>query len=230
MNDIEPAGTRVLQDYIELVLEIGLRVNAEHDLDRLLELTVQTVKDRLNYSYCAILLKEGTDLVIRAVTDYPETILGKRIPLGVGITGRCALSKVEALVPDLSRCPYYVQLGDLVFGSELDIPISFRGKVLGVLNTQSTQTNAFGPRDVHTLTILGTQLGVALHNAQIRNQLELIQDMVFNWSPSSEPRSSFPGSWVRSSNVFTTIPAPFSGSTTITSYWRLQPADMARTW
>jgi diguanylate cyclase (GGDEF)-like protein len=177
MQDIRLPPTSVLQDHIELVLEIGLRVNAEHDLDRLLELTVQTVKEKLDHSYCAILLRDGTDLVIRAVTEYPETILGKRIPVGTGVTGRCAQSKTESLVTDLSQCPYYVQLGDQSFGSELDIPIVFRGKVLGVLNTQSTRTNAFDDRDVHTLKILGTQIGVALYNAQIRNQLELVQDI-----------------------------------------------------
>ncbi len=177
MDDNGSVRARASQDYIELVLEIGLRVNAEHDLNRLLQLTVQAVKERLNYAYCAILLREGSDLVIRAVTEYPETILGKRIPLGTGISGRCAQSKVESLVPDLSQCPHYVHLGDQVFRSELDIPIVFRGKLLGVLNTQSTRTNAFDARDVHTLKILGTQIGVALYNAQIRNQLELVQDI-----------------------------------------------------
>jgi putative methionine-R-sulfoxide reductase with GAF domain len=143
MDDIGSPGANALRDHVDLVLEIGLRINAEYDLDRLLQLTVEAVKERLNYSYCAILLKEGADLVIRAVTEYPETILHKRIPIGSGISGRCAASKTESLVSDLSQCPYYVHLGDQAFASELDIPIVFRGKVLGVLNTQSTQTNAF---------------------------------------------------------------------------------------
>jgi diguanylate cyclase (GGDEF)-like protein len=177
MDEDGPRRSRALQDHVELVLEIGQRVNAEHDLDQLLRLTVQAVKERLHYSYCAILLKEGTDLVIRAVTEYPETILGQRIPLGTGISGRCAHTKAVSLVPDVSVCPDYVHLGDEPFGSELDIPIVFRGKMLGVLNTQSTRTGAFDDRDVHTLKILGTQLGVALYNAQIRNQLGLVQDI-----------------------------------------------------
>lgn len=177
MDDNQPRRAMVTQDHVNLVLEIGLRVNAEDELDRLLQLTVQAVKERLNYSHCAILLKEGTDLVVRAVTEYPEAILGRRIPIGSGITGRCAASKVESLVPNLSQCPYYVHLGDETFGSELDIPITFRRKLLGVLNTQSSKKNAFDDHDVHTLKILGTQLGVALHNAQVRNQLGLVQDI-----------------------------------------------------
>jgi diguanylate cyclase (GGDEF)-like protein len=165
------------QSDIELILRIGLQINAEHDLETLLQRTVQAIKESLNYSYCAVLLREGTDLVIRAVSDYPEDIIGKRIPLGTGISGRCAASRTEALVPDLSRSPHYVHFGPDVFRSELDIPVIFRGKVLGVLNTQSTRLNAFGDRDLHTLRILATQIGMALYNAHIRTQLELVQDI-----------------------------------------------------
>jgi diguanylate cyclase (GGDEF)-like protein len=192
MDKNGPRRPRALQDHVELVLEIGLRVNAEHDLEELLQITVQAVKERLHYSYCAILLKEGTDLVIRAVTEYPETILGKRIAIGEGLTGHCAQNKAESLVPDVSRCPDYVHLGDEPFGSELDIPIVFRGKLLGVLNTQSERTNAFNARDVHTLKILATQLGVALYNALIRNRLGLVQDIGLQLAAIVKTEELFP--------------------------------------
>jgi diguanylate cyclase (GGDEF)-like protein len=177
MDDNGPRPAHALQDDVDLILQIGLQINAEHDVERLLDVTVQAIKNSLKHSYCAILLKEGADLVIRAVTQYPEAIIGSRIPLGKGISGRCALSRVESLIPDLSKNPHYVHFGTEVFRSELDIPIMFRGKVLGVLNTQSTVVNAFGDRDLQTLKILATQIGVALHNASIRNQLELVQDI-----------------------------------------------------
>ncbi len=177
MDENGPRPEQALQHDIELILQIGLQISAEHDVDRLLGLTVQAIKESLKYAYCAILLNEGTDLVIRAVTEYPEAIIGSRIPLGKGVSGRCAVSKVESLVPDLSKCPYYVHFGNEVFRSELDIPIIFRGKVLGVLNTQSTVPNAFGDHDIHTLKVLATQIAVALYNAHIRTQLELVQDI-----------------------------------------------------
>jgi len=171
------AAVSTTPDEIELILRIGLQISSEHDLSRLLRLTVESIKNALGHSYCAILLKEGNDLVIRAVTEYPEGIIGRRIPLGEGISGRCALSRTESLVPDLSECGQYIHLGEGVFRSEADIPIIFRDKVLGVLNTQSTRANAFGEGDLHVLRILGNQIGVALHNSQVRAQLELVQDI-----------------------------------------------------
>jgi diguanylate cyclase (GGDEF)-like protein len=160
---------------LELILQIGLRISAEHDINQLLQLTVKSIKQSLNHTYCAILLRDRDDLVIQAVTDYPEAIIGRRIPVGQGITGRCALSGTYSLVPDVRECPHYIDIGYDAFRSELDIPILFRGSVVGVLNTQDTRLDAFTDHDVHLLQVLASQIGVALHNAHIRNQLELVQ-------------------------------------------------------
>jgi diguanylate cyclase (GGDEF)-like protein len=168
---------RTPQHDLEAILQIGLQINGEHDLDRLLALTVNSIKQTLGYSYCAILLRDRDDLVIRAVTEYPEAIVGRRIPVGEGVTGRCARSEVYSLIPDVRECPHYIDIGCGEFRSELDIPIMFRGSVVGVLNTQDTRVNAFSQHDVHVLQILGNQIGVALHNADIRSQLELVQDI-----------------------------------------------------
>ncbi|MEI6613626.1 MAG: sensor domain-containing diguanylate cyclase, partial [Chrysiogenales bacterium] len=161
----------------ELIYEIGAQISAELDAHRLLHLIVERIQTAMNLSYCAILLKEGADLVIRAVTEYPEEIIGKKIMLGQGISGRCALNKKEFLVPDLSLCDYYIHLGDSVFRSELDVPIIFHDRLLGVLNVQSVRKNAFKRSDIQFMKILSNQIGVALHNSQVLAQMELLQDI-----------------------------------------------------
>ncbi len=161
----------------ELIYEISSQINAELDGDRLLRLIVDRIKSALGLSYCAILLKEGNDLVIRAVTEYPEGIIGKKIPLGQGVSGRCALSRKESLVPDISRCDFYIHLGEGVFRSELDVPIVFHDSLLGVLNAQSVRKNAFKRSDIDFMKALSNQIGVALHNSQVLAQMELLQDI-----------------------------------------------------
>lgn len=161
----------------ELIYEVGMQISAELDPNLLLQLIVDRIKAVLELSYCAILLKEGNDLVIRAVTEYPEGIIGKIIPLGQGISGRCAASKKEFLVPDLSRCDFYIHLGDSAFRSELDVPIIFHDRVLGVLNVQSVRRNAFRNSDIQFMKILSNQIGVALRNSQVLAQMDLLQDI-----------------------------------------------------
>ncbi len=160
-----------------LIYELGVQINSELDPQRLLHLIVDRIKTALDLSYCAILLKEGNDLIIRAITEHPEDIIGKKIPLGQGITGRCALNKKEFLVPDLSRCDHYICLGDDIFRSELDVPIIFHENVLGVLNVQSVRKNDFTRKDVQFMKVLSNQIGVALHNSQVLAQMALLQEI-----------------------------------------------------
>lgn len=174
-----------------MLYEIGVQMSAELDRCRLLRLIVDRIKAVLGLSYCAILLKEGNDLVIRAVTEYPDDIIGKKIPLGQGISGRCALNKKEYLVPDLSRCDFYIHLGDRVFRSELDVPIIFHNSVLGVLNVQSMRKNAFTRNDVQFIKILSNQIGVALHNSQVLTQMELLQDIGMKLVSTIKPEELF---------------------------------------
>ncbi|MCX6555229.1 MAG: sensor domain-containing diguanylate cyclase [Candidatus Aminicenantes bacterium] len=175
----------------ELIYSIGAHISAELDFDRLLLLIVERVRSALGVSYCAILIKEGGDLVIRAVTEYPENIIGKRIPLGQGITGRCAMDRKEMLIPDLSRCDFYIHLGDSVFRSELDVPIVFHDSVLGVINVQSTRKNDFTRNDIQLLKTLSNQIGVALHNSQVLAQLQLVQDIGLKLVSISKPEKLF---------------------------------------
>jgi diguanylate cyclase (GGDEF)-like protein len=94
----------------------------------------------------------------------------------------------------VSQCPHFVQLATETFQSELDVPIIFREKVLGVLNTQSTLPNAYGAPDLHTLKVLATQIGVALYNAHIRTQLELVQEIGLQLAIIVKSQELFP--WI----------------------------------
>jgi len=174
-----------------LLKEIGSQISSELNLDRLLRLIVERIKGILGFSYCAVLLKEGGNLVIRAVTEYPETILGMEIPLGEGISGRCALARREMVIPDLSRCGYYIHLGDSVFKSEFDVPIVFRGILLGVLNLQSTHRNAFAERDIRFIRLLSLQIGAAIHNSLVLKQMQLVQDIGLKLVSLAKPDSLF---------------------------------------
>ncbi|MEW6456648.1 MAG: sensor domain-containing diguanylate cyclase [Acidobacteriota bacterium] len=162
---------------MELIHKIGLQITSELDLNKLLQLIVNQIKETLHYSYCSILLKQGDDLIIRAVTDFPEDIIGKRIPIGQGVTGRCATLEKELLISDLSKCKFYIHLGEESFQSELAVPIIYKENVLGVLNTESIKKNAYNGKDVRILKILSNQLAGAIHNAQVHTQLELVQNI-----------------------------------------------------
>ncbi len=63
---------------------------------------------------------------------------------GEGIVGKTAESSRERLVPDVSVDPDYKRCFPAT-RSELAVPIKIAGRVLGVIDAESEQLNAFGP-------------------------------------------------------------------------------------
>ena len=54
--------------------------------------------------------------------------------------------------------------------SEMAIPLKLKGKVVGALDVQSNEPNAFDDDDIQVLTTLAAQISVAIDNAQLFEQ------------------------------------------------------------
>jgi len=120
------------------------------------------------YPSVLILLRDGDDLVVRAVAGgrHEETRMGRRIAIGMGISGWAAMNQEPLCVPDVRADPRFLSLGDdEAIRSELAVPILTAREVFGVLNVESEAVGAFGPNDTRLLDTLSGQLGVALENA-----------------------------------------------------------------
>jgi diguanylate cyclase (GGDEF)-like protein len=110
------------------------------------------------------LLDYGTkEIEIKAEAGSTAHASGKRIPLGVGILGRVARTGERALVQNALP----VNLNGILQDSRavLCIPITYGESLIGVLNIESRNENAFSPQDVLILNTLADLLATALHNA-----------------------------------------------------------------
>ena len=110
------------------------------------------------------LLDYGTkEIEIKAEAGSTAHASGKRIPLGTGILGRVARTGERALVQN--ALPGY--LNGILQDSRavLCIPITYGESLIGVLNIESRNENAFSPQDVLILNTLADLLATALHNA-----------------------------------------------------------------
>ncbi len=91
-----------------------------------------------------------------------------RLPLDgeKGIILVAARSGELVYVPDVRRDPRYVHTGFSAV-SELVVPIQIEDRVLGVLNVESEQLDAFSAADQELLCILANQAALALENARL---------------------------------------------------------------
>lgn len=88
-------------------------------------------------------------------------------PLGKGIVGQVAASGLPELISDLSSDPRYV-FNELMWQSEIAVPIFSRGKVIGIIQCGHPQKYFFQDKHLSTLTTLAAILGIKI--TQIRDR------------------------------------------------------------
>jgi diguanylate cyclase (GGDEF)-like protein len=110
------------------------------------------------------------DIEIKAEAGTTSQTLGRRIAVGTGVLGKVARTGVSALVQNAGPG----QLSGVLPESRavLCLPISYGETLLGVLNVESRDENAFAPQDVLILNTLADLLATALHNSFVFQKLQ----------------------------------------------------------
>ena len=87
---------------------------------------------------------------------------------GNGVTGYVAATGISYVCPDTTKDPLYIE-GAAGSRSSLTVPLIIHGTVIGTLNVESPQPDAFDNRDRQFIEIYGRNIAAAL------NTLELLQ-------------------------------------------------------
>lgn len=146
-------------------------------LEEALESAVTGLQVTLGGDRVTILLadREKKQLEIKASVGYAEDITRVSVPIGSGITGWAASNRRPLRVQDVTEDPRYIQVSSNT-RSELAIPLIYRNELLGVLNVESEQVDAYTENDEEMLGTLGGSLAAIIANArlleQIRQQVE----------------------------------------------------------
>jgi GAF domain-containing protein len=159
-------------EQFRVISEVGRRATSILTIDELLEEIVFLIQDSFNYDIVEIGLVEGEELVFNAGVDRgsDSAFPGFRVRVGEeGITGRVAATGQPLLVPDVSQDPRFLQFTDTgtETRSELAVPISTKDRIIGVLNVQSAQLDAFDESDLAVMRALADQAATAIENARL---------------------------------------------------------------
>ena len=109
-------------------------------------------------------------LKVNSFAGYSEEIGKLEIHFGEGITGWVAAHQQPQRLNDVTQDPRYIQVGSNI-RSELAIPLSYRGDLLGVLNVESDQVGAYNENDEELLGTLGGSLAAIISNARLIEQV-----------------------------------------------------------
>ena len=156
-----------------LLNEVSREMSSILDVEELLRRAGEQVKRVIDYQILSIMLYDEVQQVFRHRLDvkHGQRVQGKlRVAASEGIVGAAAMLKEPVLVPDVTVDPRYLMVNPET-RSELAIPMLHKGKILGVLDLESPQLNAFTQDHVQTLSILAANLAVSLENARLYEQV-----------------------------------------------------------
>jgi len=158
---------------LETLSQVATRIAGFLSLDELFPYVVGLLHDHFRYYQVHIFLldEEADELVVMAGKGAyrgVQTTVGQRLALGRGINGMVARTGKPHLVNDVYREPVFHYVKEMPdTRSELTVPIQAEGKVLGTLDIQSSNVDAFWPADVLTLQTVADQVGTAVTNARL---------------------------------------------------------------
>jgi len=143
-------------------------------LEEALESAVNGLQVTLGGDRVMILLadREKRMLEVKASTGYAEDVASLQFAIGSGVTGWVAAHKRPLRVRDVSEDPRYVQISSNT-RSELAIPLIYRNELLGVLNVESEQIDAYTENDEEMLGTLGGSLAAIMANARLLEQIRI---------------------------------------------------------
>jgi GAF domain-containing protein len=135
-----------MSDYSGAIAALEETLGSETEADQVLRRTVELLHDRFeHYSWVGIYLVEGDELVLGPWKG-PEATEHERIPMGQGICGAAAASGVTEIVDDVNADERYLACFHST-RSEIVVPISYEGRVVGEIDIDSDQPAAFGQDD-----------------------------------------------------------------------------------
>lgn len=186
-------GYKLQANTLTALYETGRKVSATLDMEQILsQIMSQTWKLAGQYgenpSLCTIMLKEGRKL--RFVATYPPEKLvhllqkvGPALDLEnghdgrIGISGRVAMTGRSVLTGDVGKHPDYIEI-DPETRSELGVPIKFGDRIIGVINVEHPDEDAFDEQDRRALELLAAQAAIAIENARKYEELRHTKGLV----------------------------------------------------
>jgi len=160
---------------LQLLHSVGLAAASGVRLEDTLQAAAEALAAALKDIRVAVMLldPQSNSLHVEASAGYPrEAIQNIHLRAGEGITGWVAQYGEPAVVPDVHLDTRYVEVASDI-RSELCVPLVTGPQVIGVLNVESPQPNAFTGDDQRLLSTLASNLAVLIERARLFEQVEV---------------------------------------------------------
>ena len=167
---------------MQVAMDVSRSITRLENLDGLLSKAARLISEQFSFYHVGIfLVDENREFAVLrgSNSEGGQRLLAKfhRLKIGeVGIVGHSAMSAAPRIALDVGADAVFFDNPELpLTRSEMALPIVIDSELLGVLDVQSTEPQAFLPEDLDALQVLADQLAVSIRNARLfeQNQLAL---------------------------------------------------------
>jgi GAF domain-containing protein len=164
----------------ESIAQVSRAINQTQGLQDLLPQITQVINQQFNFYHVGIFLLDANNeyaVLAASNSEGGQKILARNHKLKVGqtgIVGNVAGTGVPRIALDTGADANYFNNPDLQeTRSEMALPLLHSQKnLIGVMDVQSTEQNAFGQEDIQILTTLADQVSTAIVNARLYEETQ----------------------------------------------------------
>lgn len=164
---------------LKAITDVMREIIIIRDLNTLLKVSVNLIKERLDYYHVGIFLVDelGEYAILRAASSIAaEEMLMNNYKLKVSqkdLVGKSTKNGQAYIALDVGIDAIHFENPLLPeTHSEIALPLRNRNLTIGALDIQTKAFNAFSERDIQTLQLLADQLSAAIEKTQLAQQVE----------------------------------------------------------
>ena len=164
----------------EAIAQVSRAINQTQNLQDLLPQVTQVISEQFNFYHVGIFLLDANNeyaVLVASNSEGGQKMLARnhKLKVGqVGIVGNVAGTGVPRIALDTGADAIYFNNPDLPeTRSEMALPLFRSGeKLIGIMDVQSIEQNAFGHDDIQILTTLADQVSIAIANARLYEETQ----------------------------------------------------------
>jgi len=186
--DLELAGENILKRaaQFEAIAQVTQTISSIRNLQKLLPQIASDISKQFGFYHVGVFLIDDAKeyaVLIASNSEGGQKMIARKHRLKIGeqgIVGSATATDEPRIALDVGADAVYFNNPELPdTHSEMALPIRVANQIVGALDVQSTEVGAFAEEDIQTLSLLANQVGQAIENArlfeELTNTLEEIQ-------------------------------------------------------
>lgn len=164
---------------VDVLHRISESISSTLDLEAVLKHIVDVVVEVTKADACLLyLLSESREeLILRASKNPHPKLIGRiTIGLGEGITGWVARERTRVVIPsnanDDPRFKFFHNLPEDRYQAFVSVPIMAKKEAVGVINVQHKRPRRYRPDELALLSTIANQVGGAIENARLYDEMK----------------------------------------------------------